>query len=377
MKILIDARMYGLEHSGIGRYLINLIKELTRVSSKHQFVVLLRKNYFTRLDLPKNWTKVLADFRHYTFSEQIKLPGLIKKISPDIVHFPHFNIPILYKGKFIVTIHDMTMHRQGINASKLPLPLYLVKRLPYKYIFRKAIESSAAVITPTKTIKEEIKNYYKIPDAKISVIYEGVDRLDTDSKLNKLYLKILSKYMIKKPYFIYVGNAYPHKNLERLIEAIVMLNRNRKEKVFLAIATSQNIFTQRLLTHIKSLKAEEFIKMLGFVTDAELEVLLTNSCAFIYPSLSEGFGLQGLEAIAAGTLVLASDIPVFKEVYEDNVKYFNPYDFASIAKVMKDALEMNNDLRQKFIKKAQVFIKRYSWPQMAKETLSIYNSSVS
>lgn len=376
MKILIDARMYGLEHSGIGRYLINLIKEHTKVRSKDQFIVFLRKKYFRSLDLPENWKKVLADFRHYSFTEQIKLPGLIKKASPDIVHFPHFNIPILYKGKFVVTIHDMTMHRQGTNATKLPLPVYLIKRLPYKYIFRKAIESSVAVITPTKTIKKEIENYYKIEDAKISVISEGGDRLDTYSKLNKKDFNILSKYKLKKPYFIYVGNAYPHKNLERLVEAILMLNRNRKEKVILAVATSQNIFTQRLSKLIKSLKAEELIKLLGFVTDAELESLLSNSCAFIYPSLSEGFGLQGLESIAAGTLVLASDIPVFKEVYEDNVMYFNPYDFASLAKVMNDALEMDNNLRQNFIKRARVFIKRYSWPQMAKETLKIYHSVV-
>lgn len=376
MKILIDARMYGLEHTGVGRYIMKLVQELRKIDKKNNYVLVLRKKYFYKLKLPNNWTKVLADYRHYTFAEQIKLPGLIKKSNPDIVHFPHFNIPVLYKGKFIVTIHDMIMHRQAINATKLPLPLYLVKRLPYKYIFRKAIESSVSVITPTKTIKKEIVNYYKIPDAKISVIYEGAPAFDTDSKINTDNFKILSKYNIKKPYFIYVGNAYPHKNLERLVEAILMLNRNRKEKVHMVLATSGNIFTQRLSQIIKSLNAEEFVKLLRFVTDAELEVLLANSCAFVYPSLSEGFGLQGLESIAAGTLVLASDISVFKEVYEDNVVYFNPYDFASLAKVMKDALEMDKDLRQKFIKKAQVFIKKYSWPQMAKETLDIYNSSV-
>src|SRR3989344_1464108 len=264
MKILIDARMYGLEHAGIGRYLINFIKELTRIRSKHQFIILLRKNYYKKLILPENWKKVLADFHHYTFTEQIKLPRLIKKISPDIVHFPHFNIPIFYKGKFVVTIHDMIMHRQRVNASLLPLPLYLMKRLPYKYIFRKAIESSSAIITPTKTIKEEIVNYYKIPDGKISVIYEGAPAFDVDSKINTDNF-LLAKYKLKKPYFIYVGNAYPHKNLERLIEAIIMLNQNRKEKVQLAIATSGGIFTQRLSKIIKKSSAEEYVKLLNFV----------------------------------------------------------------------------------------------------------------
>lgn len=174
------------------------------------------------------------------------------------------------------------------------------------------------------------------------------------------------------PYFVYVGNAYPHKNLERLVQAVVLLNKEVKEKVILAIASSRSVFTRKLEKNIKKLKASDDVKLLGFVPDEDLKILYKNSLAFVFPSLSEGFGLPGLEAMAAGTLVLASEIPVFKEVYKENAIYFNPLDFSSIETVMKDVLCMSAEKRNKLIIKGRNFAKRYSWSKMAQETLNIY-----
>jgi hypothetical protein len=173
MKILIDGRLYGLENAGLGRYLINLITELGRLDSKNEYVLLLRKKYFKNLNLPDNWKKVLADYRHYSFAEQLKIPGIIEKENPDIVHFPHFNVPIFYRGKFIVTIHDLLMHKQiGLEATTLPIFFYMIKRLGYRLVFDSAIKRSVAIITPSESIKKEILNLYKIPADKVHVTYE-------------------------------------------------------------------------------------------------------------------------------------------------------------------------------------------------------------
>src|SRR4029079_6807851 len=128
MRMLIDARFYGLEHAGLGRYTMNLVNELVKLNSKDGYIVLLRKKYFNALQFPKNWKKVKLNAKHYTIRKQANLPLTIRKYKPDLVHFLHSNIPIFYRGKFVVTIHDMTMYRQGIDATTLPLPLYLVKR---------------------------------------------------------------------------------------------------------------------------------------------------------------------------------------------------------------------------------------------------------
>lgn len=175
-------------------------------------------------------------------------------------------------------------------------------------------------------------------------------------------------------YFLYVGNAYPHKNLSRLVEAIVLLNKETSEHVLLKISASRNVFVKRLEESIRKFKADRYVKLLGFVPDKELPNLYKNSIAFVFPSLSEGFGLPGLEAIKAGSLVLASNIPVFKEVYQENAIYFDPYDIRSIKLAMEQALGFSRNDRQKRIEKARRFAKRYSWAKMARETLVVYES---
>jgi len=171
----------------------------------------------------------------------------------------------------------------------------------------------------------------------------------------------------KEKYFIYTGNAYPHKNLERLIDAVLML------KVNLKIVSARSVFTERLEKEIKYKNAEKYIEVLGFVEDSRLEKLYKNSIAFVFPTLIEGFGLPPMEAINAGTIAVVSDIPVLKEVYKDSVFYFNPRDVNSIKQSLTKSLNLKRTEREKIIKTSQKFLKRYSWLKMAKETLKIYN----
>lgn len=374
MRILLDARFYGLENGGLGRYTMNLVGQLAKIDRKNNYIILLRKKYFNRLNLPNKWQKVLTDFRHYTLLEQTKLPAIISSYKPDIVHFPHFNMPLLYKGKFIVTIHDMIMHKsKGKEATTLPAFLYLIKRLGYKYVFTNAVKGASKIIVPSKTVKKELADYYKIEKQKIIVTHEGFDEKIRESNKKEA---VLEKYKLDAPYFIYAGNTYPHKNVKRAIEAIVHLNAASKKKILFVIACPRSVFIKRLRKVVKSLKAEKYVKLLGLVSDRELGTLYKNAIAFVYPSLLEGFGLQGLESISVGTLVLASDIPVFKEIYKDSVLYFNPLDFSSIAALMKEAMEMGSKERKERIKRSQDFIKKYSWAKMAKQTLQVYNEAL-
>ncbi len=181
---------------------------------------------------------------------------------------------------------------------------------------------------------------------------------------------------MKGDYFVYTGNSYPHKNLQRLIEAIVLLNSNRVKKVKLKISSSRSIFTERLEKIIKDKKAEKYVEFLGYVTDSEISKLYKDSISFVFSTLSEGFGLPPKEAIESGTFAIISDIPVLKEVYKDSVIYFNPLDVKSIVGAMKVVLNMTESERQKKIKYAQDFLKCYSWETMAEETVKIYESVV-
>ena len=175
MKILIDARLYGLENAGLGRYTMNLVQGLIELDKENKYIILLRKKYFNKLRLPDNFQKILVDFRHYSLREQLELPKIIKKQNPDLVHFPHFNVPLFYCGDYVVTIHDIVMHKNwGRQATTLCLPLYLIKRLGYRLVFDLAIKRAKRIIVPSKFVKKELIGFYRLNPNKIEVIYEGV-----------------------------------------------------------------------------------------------------------------------------------------------------------------------------------------------------------
>lgn len=175
MRIVIDGRFYGLENAGLGRYTINLINELQKLDDKNEYLVLLRKKYFNQLNFNSNWKKILVDINHYSLEEQTKLPKLIKNLKPDLVHFLHFNVPVFYKGKFIVTIHDLLMHKQkGLEATTLTLSKYFLKRLGYKFVFGYAVKKAVKIIVPSRAVKDGVAYYYKLDPQKIIVTYEGI-----------------------------------------------------------------------------------------------------------------------------------------------------------------------------------------------------------
>ena len=253
------------------------------------------------------------------------------------------------------------------NANISPF-VYLIKRLGYKLVIEQAIEGAGKVIVPTNFVKMEVAKAYPGVSQKLEVVYEGVDKNIFEKFAGSGYLR---RNKIKKPYFLYVGNVYPHKNVGRAIEAATSTKKN------LVVVTPRNVFQKRLSQLVKKFNAQKFVHFTGYVEDRDLSTLYKNAAAFVYPSLEEGFGLPGLEAMANKCLVLASDISVFKEVYKDNAIYFNPMDFSSIARAMSEALEMEDDKKEKLLTKANEFSRKYSWEKTARETLRLYETAIS
>lgn len=379
MKIAIDARLYGLENAGIGRYVMNLIEQIENLDKENQYLVLLRKKYFQSLNFKnEKFQKVLADYPHYSFLEQLLLPVQLFRLRPDLTHFPHFNVPIFWWGKKIVTIHDLIKHQSRGTQTTTKEPLfYWFKYLNYRFLIWLAVKKADRIIVPSRYWKRELARRYRLPPKKIKVTYEGVDnkfkiknlKLKTTTKKDK----ILEKCNLKKPFIIYTGSLYPHKNVERLVAAVkryhVLIHSNKK--LVLAIACSRGIFYERFNKKIKEMKAERFVNLLGFVPDEDLIALYRIAEAFVLPSLVEGFGLIGLEAMACGCPVICSDIPVLREVYGKAALYFDPLDVKDI--VEKIGLVINDKTRRKaLVDKGKQQVKKYSWQKMAKQTLKVY-----
>jgi len=167
-----------------------------------------------------------------------------------------------------------------------------------------------------------------------------------------------------------VGNAFPHKNLDKLLEAFKILNSD----INLVFVGKEDYFYKRLKNKVQRMGLEKHVIFLQNISDEELSGLYQNAKALILPSLMEGFGLPALEAMANKCFVLASDIPSLREVCGDAATYFDPKNAQDISEKMKDVLSSNNIDK---IEKGLQRVKNFSWEKMAKETLKVYESCVS
>ncbi len=371
MRIGIDARFLGPEGTGFGRYVEKLIENLEVLDRDNEYFIFLRKDNF-HLYSPKNpnFQKVLADAKWYSLKEQVIMPSLLRKYKLDLVHFPAAYIPVLYQGKFVVTTHDMTkINFREKAATTHKLPIYFVKHLAFTATFRQALSRAQKVITPSKYVKDDLVKVVGVPEKKIVVTYEGADNfleekfVASEGKVKEVF----SKFAIKKPYLLYVGNAYPHKNLERLIESLVDVD----PQVKLVCVIKRDIFLERLITKAESLGVRSRLVFTGGVTDDDLRLLFNQAQALVFPSLSEGFGLPGLEAMALDCPVICSDVTSLPEIYGEAAVYFDPYDTADIAGKINSVLN-SEKLRLDLIKKGRVQVQKFSWKKMAEETLKIY-----
>lgn len=366
MKIGIDARL--IEETGVGRYLRNLISEVSRIDVKNTYVVFLPKKAFSSFVLPNaRWKKVLADVHWHTFSEQVVMPRLFTSEKLDLVHIPYHNPPVMYQGRMVITIHDLTiLHFSTGKATTLPWPVYQLKRLGYWIELWLGLRKAKKIIAVSETTKQEIIEHFHIPDSRISVTYEGVDsRLSLSSNT--------SIPLIQQPYALYVGNAYPHKNLETLVSAFedVVRTNPGDTQPQLVLVGAEDYFYRRLKTMVHQKNLQNSIVFFGVANDSQLANLYTHARVFVFPSLMEGFGLPPLEALSCNCPVLASDIGIFHEILGDQAQYFDPHDPKALSRILVPYLNEHAKEISPPSKKPMNF----SWSRMAKETLAVYESS--
>ena len=377
MKIIIDGRFLGPEGTGIGRYTEKLLENLQVIDRVNEYWVMLRPNNFDLFQPTNpNFRKVLADAKWYTVKEQVAVPKILFSIKPDLVHFPHFNIPVTYPGKYVVTIHDLIKSDFASQASSTRAPLvYWAKHFVYERVVKLAVRRAKQVIVPTNTIKEKVVEQLGTSEGKINVTYEAAEEKFFswgEKEMSQAEVdKTLNKYYIKKPFIIYVGNSYPYKNLDRLLEALKMLPEN----LSLVNPSPRSIFRERLGEKARAEGLSSRVVLPGYVPDEDLAVLYRAAEAYVFPTLSEGFGIPPLEAMASKLPVVCSDIPVLKEVCGDNALYFDPLNVQDIAQKITQVLD-DKKLRETLVSEGLERSKQFSWRKMAAQTLQIYEEAV-
>lgn len=361
-KIGIDARLYS--QTGVGTYLKNLIYFLEKKDLKNKlvYIYLLPEDYKKLTFKNKNILKRKVYERWHTIGEQLGFAVKLYQDNLDLMHFTYFSYPIFYFRKFIATVHDVTplLFKTGKASTKNRF-IYDLKHLFFRLILRCQIVRADRIITPTLTVKGQLEKIYgKKISKKISSIYEGVNYQIINSKENKSLGKKFEDF------FIYVGNFYPHKNIERLIRAFSTVKTSSK----LLLLGPNDFFKRRLSQLINELKQKNRILFFNSLSVGDLIFFYKNANALIHPSISEGFGLPLIEAAYFGCPIIGSDIKVFKELMGDNYLSFDPTNVEDMSEKIKTFINKKPKFDYKDISS------KYSFKTMADETIKIYSELI-
>jgi glycosyltransferase involved in cell wall biosynthesis len=366
MKIAIDARKW--RDYGIGTYVRNLVRHLARLDRETTYFLFCPSaDQATLRDLAENFVPVVDDSRGYRLQEHISIPQKLRSLGVDLFHTPHYVLPLLCRGRSVVTIHD---------CIHLLFPEYLPNSYAKhyaKFMMGQAISRSEMILTVSDASRNDILRFY--PDAdpeKLHVVPNAIDPAILDEPSEEDMARVRERYQIRGRFVLYAGNIKPHKNLERLIAAFGQLKqRPGHEDVKLFIAGDDAHKYLSLRRAVETAGVRHDVRFFGFVPDATHAALYRMAALFAFPSLYEGFGLPPLEAMACGTPVLTSRLSSLPEVVGDAAVLVDPYNPEEIANGMDRLLgdaPFADDLRARGRRRALEF----SWDRSVRAIHSGY-----
>ncbi len=362
LKIVIDARESG---TSSGRYIDKLIENLHKLELDYDITVLTKTPRIKFLKgLAPTFNILESNYKEFTFAEQVGFLKQLNSLKADLVHFPMPQQPILYRGKSVTTFHDLTTAHSR-NPAKNWL-VFAIKQQVYKWLVKRVAKKSNKLIAISNFTKRDVSQFANVPTSKIKVTYEAADKI-------KVSPQPLAQLQNKR-FIMYVGRPQPHKNLKRLIEASETLQQTNPG-LKLALVGKQDKLYEELEKWVQKKRLKNIL-FPGFVDEATLRWLYENASAYVFPSLSEGFGLPGLEAMVYGTPVVSSNATCLPEVYGHAAYYFNPLDASDMAAKISRVLS-DDKLRTNLIAAGTAQVKKYSWLRMAQQTHEAYNQALS
>jgi len=374
MKIVIDAQPIVESRSGIGRYTYNLIKALATQDSNNQYIPFFfnfrhkdfgQKEFLSSSSIKSCEISYLPGFfMHKLWSYCSCLPLDSFTGKADIIHYPNYLIKPSKSGKKIITVCDMSFRR-------FPETLMPKNLLNLRKNFEKSLDIVDAVITISEFSKSEFLNYYPDFNKPIFVTKMGIDDFLKKNNSKSEIESVLSRYHLPQDYILHVGTIEPRKNLLFLLKAFSKLQNDYPDLKLVLVGAKGWLGTQ-FDKALSQLKLKDNVCFPGFVSDKDLPAIYKGAKLFVFPSRYEGFGIPPLEAMSCGTPVLASNIPVMKEVLEDAAMLFdlNISDDELASKISEILSDKN--LRDNLVQKGLKHSAKFTWEQCAISTLEAY-----
>lgn len=333
----------------------------------HKYVMVTRRAIHPFSSHPSVET-VVADVPWYGVHEQLVMPRVLRSLKADVVHVPHWNVPVLFNGPLVITIHDLLLRHEPASArisTRSPF-VAAVKRFGFRATLACALWNAKKILVPTHFVLNDLAAFYPRASQKVIVTGEGMGRRHL-AATPSVTQPPQSKYLL------YVGSAYPHKGLDLLINAWEELSL-RHPDLHLKIAGAEDVFMRRLKDDVRRRNLHH-VEFLGYVNDEELSHLYQDAMALVFPSRFEGFGLPPLEAIQHGCPVISSDAAALPEVLgERGAFFFQSGSGTGILRAIETVLQDPNAARRKTLDALLELRLRHDWSQTAKRTLDAYSS---
>jgi glycosyltransferase involved in cell wall biosynthesis len=362
VKIGIDARN---DQAGVGRYTFSLIRELAEIDRENEYVLFLGGEGFAAHAAPgPNFRTVEAAIPWFTLREQLQLPRVVTRERLDLMHYPNVTAPLLSTVPFVITIHDLNyLDASATGQSGLRRA---GRRAGYRVELAKA-RRARRLIAVSQHTGEALVRALNIEPERVVVTYEAADppgAVEPDRS-------VLERHRLDGPFFLYVGAAYPYKNLPRLIEAFAHSGGTNR----LVLAGDHENFGAALRERAASVGVADRVVFPGRVSEAELAALYDAALAYAFVSFSEGFGLPGLEAMSAGLPVIAASAGSLPEIYGDAARYCDPLDVESIAAALAE-VAADEQLRARLAALGRRRAADFSWRRTAEQTLAVYREAL-
>ncbi len=308
--------------------------------------------------------KTVESRRYLSLIEAHQLSRLLGS-QDDIIHLLNQNFAryaLLVKNPYIVTVHDLI--RFSLGFAKETITEKILLKLDIR-----GIKRASHIIAVSQTTRKDMITHLKIPDDRISVIYNGLDH-----SLFKPY----KVRLFNRPYILYVGSERPRKNLGRLFEAFAVIRKEFPELLLVKVGVAGRTreYRQEIMRKLDSLRIDQAVIFVEYVSELDLAYYYSSAALLAYPSLYEGFGFPPLEAMACGCPVVTSDTSSLPEVVGEAGIMFNPYDTDSLVEAMRKVLT-NSELRNDMVRKGLEQAEKFSWERTARETQEVYNKVAS
>jgi glycosyltransferase involved in cell wall biosynthesis len=366
MRIGIDLHTVTSFMQGTRTYTLGIVNELLKIDQENQY------NFYVtdaNSDLHSIFTQNNVVFRHVVPHNRliripISLPIRLAMDSIDIFHCQYMGPPFS-KTPYVVMIHDI-IHEY--MPEYYPRSLCYMMRMLYPVSARRA----SRVLTVSESSKRDIVKYFKIPEEKVIVTYNGVaDDFYQERDRNRIQ-NTLDKYNINGDYILYVGRLEPRKNLPRLIRAFYNVKKGEGISHKLVIVGMKYFRQEEIYDTIKKLNLRGEVVFTGRVEDDELSDFYQGATLFVYPAIAEGFGIPPLEAMASGTPVITSNTSSLPEVVGDAGVLIDPYRTDDIAGAMYKVLSDKN-IQKKMKKEGLKRARSFSWKVTARKTLDVFH----